>query len=165
MLKKKPGKRLTEQDKSDIIELKRTTRISDQKIALQYDVDRSTITKLVNRVKRDDLTLNGEGCSSLEVTRAAAVANKRDDAFAKKLKLVEESLFDWHTSALHDASPVSSETLKKKALHILQLLNEKSVKKTSGYLLNAASSSDWFENDYNALNSGDDESKTLRKRL
>ena len=136
--KKKQGKRLSDTERSEIISLKRNSQLSDMKIALKYNVDRSTITKIMNKVKKESTLLSqASSLSHKEVTAARAVltrkkkvdplvGSKEEASSAKKLKLIEESLSNWRESALSGEIAISNDSLKQKALDIFNLLKEKS---------------------------------------
>ena len=156
---KKTGKRLTDQEKIEIIDLKRSMNVSDQKIAQQYNVDRSTVSKIVSRYKND--TPNGGSTQNTSTNspissgpgRKRKMPTREEEMFAAKLKRVEDSLFDWHAKASDAKTPVSRDMLKQKALFLFGLLKEKD----AAHAFNV--SNEWLDNycdRYQVLSSGDE---------
>lgn len=160
--KKKQGKRLSEIERSEIISLKQNSQLSDMKIALRYNVDRSTITKIMNKVKKEaiiDSSLSQSLTNSVPITGVSQqrikrkppppTISKEEAAYAKKLKLIEESLSDWRESTLNGQVSISNDSLKQKALDIFNLLKEKTAT-TSEKMPHFKN--DWRESDYESFN-------------
>jgi hypothetical protein len=158
--KKKQGKRLSDTERSEIISLKRNSQLSDMKIALKYNVDRSTITKIMNKVKKEATSLSQASLGLNEAKVAPVfrrkkkaepfVVSKEEASSAKKLKLIEESLSNWRESALSGEIAISNDSLKQKALDIFNLLKEKSTPVVSSNLNNFNinnNTNDWYDDD------------------
>lgn len=158
--RKKQGKRLSEVERNEIINLKKNSQLSDMKIAVKYNVDRSTITKIMNKVKKETMIekSSSQNVASLPKPPLVRPKSKEETLYAKKLKLIEDSLFDWQQSTLNGQVTITNDSLKKKALDIFNLLKEKTAASSSRQQLSNLNR-DWCENDYdnfNVMNSCDE---------
>ena len=158
--RKKQGKRLSEVERNEIINLKKNSQLSDMKIAVKYNVDRSTITKIMNKVKKETMIekSSSQNVASLPKPPLVRPKSKEETLYAKKLKLIEDSLFDWQQSTLNGQVTITNDSLKKKALDIFNLLKENTAASSSRQQLSNLNR-DWCENDYdnfNVMNSCDE---------
>lgn len=96
--------------KVEIIRLKEKTKKTDSEIADIFNVDRSTVTKIV---KKKDIYLNLEG------------SNRKKSRIQKApFFLVEESLYQWYRAALTSNINITHNLIREKALFFYNKLKE-----------------------------------------
>ncbi|CAJ0760132.1 4145_t:CDS:1, partial [Entrophospora sp. SA101] len=105
--KRKQRTPLTLEDKITIIRKKANTSISDETLAREYNVDRSTISNIIR--KKEDL---------LNVYSSAKTSElKKTRIQPGRFPVLEDALYKWFQGLCSQNIPVSQELLKTKALY------------------------------------------------
>lgn len=106
----KKRQKILNDTKVEIIRLKEKSNKTDSEIANLFNVDRSTVTKIV---KKKDIYLNLESC------------NKKKSRIQKSpFFLVEKSLYHWYCAALTSNVHITNNLIREKALFFYNKLKE-----------------------------------------
>ena len=130
--KRKTRKPLTLGDKINIIRRKESEfKLSDNDLAKEYDVDRSTISSILRNKDKILQTYMNATPSVINKTRMQT----------GKFPALEEALYKWFLGIRSQNIPVSQEMLRVKALHFYNEARNKGV-----YFSNFEASQGWLEN-------------------
>jgi hypothetical protein len=130
--KRKQRTPLSLEDKINIIKKKETgINISDEALALEYNVDRSTISGIIR--KKEDLLKTYSNAKTSEL--------KRTRIQPSRFPVLEDALYKWFQGLRSQNIPVSQELLKKKVMYFYNEAKNKGVQ-----FPQFEASSGWLEN-------------------
>jgi hypothetical protein len=116
--KRKQRTPLSLEDKINIIKKKETgINISDEILAREYNVDRSTISSIIR--KKEDLLTTYSNAKTSEL--------KRTRIQPGRFPVLEDALYRWFQGLRSQNIPVSQELLKKKVMYFYNEVKNKGV--------------------------------------